>query len=72
MEINNENCQAGTFQILAGHKIEFLLVQLAAFKSGERSSTNSAMMNTMASGLSNQDMKDLAACFNGQDASGEP
>jgi cytochrome c553 len=63
--------QAGIFPNLAGQKAEYLIAQLTAFKSGERKSANSAMMIPMAAGLSDQDMRDLAAYFSGLDASGD-
>lgn len=63
--------QAGIFPNLAGQKAEYLIAQLVAFKAGDRTSANSAMMIPMAAGLSNQDMLDLAAYFSALEASGE-
>lgn len=63
--------QVDIFPNLAGQKVGYLVAQLTAFKSGERKSANSALMIPMAAGLSEQDMKDLAAYFSSLDASGE-
>jgi len=52
-----------TFPNLAGQKEDYLVAQLKAFKSGERKGAQSALMAPMAAGLSEQDMKDLAAYF---------
>ncbi|MEM7257281.1 MAG: cytochrome c [Pseudomonadota bacterium] len=49
---------------LAGQDYTYLLAQLKAFKSGERTGGNAALMAPMATGLSEQDMKDLAAYYN--------
>lgn len=48
------------FPILAGQKAMYLENQLKAFKSGSRANP---MMNGMAAGLSNDDIKNLAAYF---------
>lgn len=48
---------------LAGQDYDYLLAQLRAFKSGERKGANAALMTPMAAGLSEQDMKDLAAFY---------
>lgn len=53
---------------LAGQKADYLVAQLMAFKSGERKGAQAAIMAPMASGLSEQDMKDLAAYFSEMDA----
>jgi len=47
---------------LAGQKAAYIEAQLKAFKSGER---KSALMNAIAPQLSDQDIKDLAAFWNG-------
>ena len=62
--------QVGIFPNLAGQKAEYLIAQLAAFKAGERTSANSAIMSPMAAGLSEQDIEDLAAYFSSLDPSG--
>lgn len=48
---------------LAGQDYDYLLSQLRAFKSGERQGANAALMAPMASGLNEQDMKELAAYY---------
>lgn len=48
---------------LAGQHASFLVVQLKAFKEGER---QNALMSPMAVGLSEQDMQDLAAYYEAQ------
>ena len=53
----------GVFPNLAGQKAEYLIAQLTAFKSGTRTSANSAMMLPMAADLSEQDILDLATYF---------
>ncbi|MDG0996577.1 MAG: cytochrome c [Gammaproteobacteria bacterium] len=45
---------------LAGQKEMYLYQQLAAFQSGER---NNAMMASMVAGLSDDDMKNIAAYY---------
>lgn len=45
---------------LAGQKAPYIVLQLKAFKSGER---KNAIMAPMASGLSDADMENLAAYF---------
>lgn len=60
----------GIFPNLAGQKPEYLIAQLTAFKSGARTSANSAMMIPMAAKLSEQDILDLAAFFSSLDPSG--
>lgn len=52
-----------TFPNLAGQNAPYIVAQLKAFKSGERDSAQSAIMAPQASGLSEQDMEDLAAYF---------
>ena len=52
-----------TFPNLAGQKPDYIVAQLKAFKSGARKGGQSAIMAPMAAGLSEQDMKDLAAYF---------
>ena len=53
---------------LAGQQDAYLVKQLNAFKSGERSDP---VMAPMAMGLSSQDMDDLAAYFSGLSRTGE-
>ena len=53
---------------LAGQKVDYIVAQLQAFKSGERKGASSAIMAPMAAGLSEQDMMDLAAYFSGLEA----
>jgi len=48
---------------LAGQKADYIVLQLKAFKSGERKGAQSAIMAPMAANLSEQDMMDLAAYF---------
>lgn len=48
---------------LAGQEYNYLVAQLKAFKSGERKGASAAIMAPMATGLSEQDMKDLAAFY---------
>ncbi|MEL7022436.1 MAG: c-type cytochrome [Pseudomonadota bacterium] len=48
---------------LAGQHTSYLVQQLAYFKAGDR---NNVLMNSQAAGLSEQDMKDLAAYFASQ------
>lgn len=48
---------------LAGQHAAYLVKQLEAFKSGER---KDPLMSPMAAGLSEQDMKDLAAYYAAQ------
>jgi len=55
---------APTYPNLAGQKTEYIVAQLKAFKSGERTGASSAIMAPMAMPLSEQDMLDLAAYFN--------
>jgi cytochrome c553 len=49
-----------TYPNLAGQKEAYLVIQLKAFKSGER---NNAVMKGMVAGLSDTDMADLAAYY---------
>jgi len=49
---------------LAGQNADYMVAQLKAFKSGDRKGGNAIIMAPMAAGLSEQDMKDLAAYFN--------
>ncbi|MFT6194463.1 MAG: cytochrome c553 [Cognaticolwellia sp.] len=49
-----------TFPNLAGQHADYIVVQLKAFKSGER---ENSLMYSMAAGLSEQDMADLGAYF---------
>lgn len=51
------------FPILAGQYYDYLVHALKAYRSGAR---KNAIMNGMASNLSNQDIKDLAAYFSSQ------
>ncbi len=67
-------CQAchtpdGDFPELAGQKQAYLAKQLAAFKKGDR---KSGPMNAIASQLSDADIADLAAFWNGQPAGSGP
>ncbi|MEL7309919.1 MAG: cytochrome c4 [Pseudomonadota bacterium] len=48
---------------LAGQHENYIVQQLEYFKAGER---NNVLMNSQAAGLSEQDMKDLAAYFSSQ------
>ena len=48
------------FPNLAGQHADYIVIQLKAFKSGER---ENSLMYSMAAGLSEQDMADLAAYF---------
>lgn len=48
---------------LAGQNYEYLVAQLKAFKSGERKNGNATIMAPMTAGLSEQDIKDLAAFY---------
>lgn len=48
---------------IAGQNYDYLVAQLMAFKAGERKNGNAAIMAPMATGLSEQDMKDLAAYY---------
>ncbi len=50
------------FPILAGQYKDYLIQALHEYKSGERSNS---IMKGMASGLSDQDIKDLAEYFSG-------
>lgn len=59
---------APTYPNLAGQKAPYIVAQLQAFKSGERKGASSALMAPMAAGLSEQDMKDIAAFFSAMDA----
>lgn len=54
------NSQTGTFPKLAGQHASYLIKQLRAFKSGAREDT---MMTPMATGLSEEDMQDIAAFY---------
>lgn len=58
----------GMFPNLAGQHADYIVKQLKAFKSGSRAN---AMMAPMATGLSDQDMEDIAAYFAGLSRSGE-
>jgi cytochrome c553 len=60
--------QIPNYPNLAGQKAAYLVAQLQAFKSGERKGASSAIMTPMAAGLSEQDMKDLAAFYAEMDA----
>jgi cytochrome c553 len=51
-----------TYPNLAGQKEAYLVMQLKAFKSGER---NNAIMKGMVASLSDTDMADLAAYYAG-------
>ena len=51
------------FPMLAGQHADYLLHALKAYKSGDR---QNAIMNGQAAGLSEQDMRDLAAYFAAQ------
>lgn len=51
---------APTYPILAGQHRDYLLRSLRAYKSGDRAN---AVMNGMVSGLSDQDLQDLAAWY---------
>lgn len=57
------NSTNGQFPKLAGQHAPYLYAQLQLFKSGAR---KNAIMNSMAAGLSDQDMKDLAVYFSQQ------
>lgn len=59
---------APTYPNLAGQKAPYIVAQMQAFKSGERKGAASAIMAPMAAGLSEQDMKDIAAYFSAMDA----
>lgn len=58
------NSPNGQFPTLAGQHAGYIYDQLKLFKSGERSDP---IMSSMAAGLSDQDMKDLAAYFSVQE-----
>ena len=51
---------------LAGQSAPYLESALHAYKAGQRTSANAAMMTPMAANLSEQDMADLAAYFASQ------
>lgn len=51
------------FPVLAGQYYDYLVHALKAYRSGQR---KNAIMNGMASNLSNQDIKDLAEYFSTQ------
>ena len=57
------NSTSAEFPHLAGQVSGYIAAQLAAFKSGER---NNAVMAGMVGNLSEQDMADLDAFYNGQ------
>jgi cytochrome c553 len=57
-----------TFPNLAGQHAQYIVKQLKAFKSGERTDPT---MAPMAANLSEQDMADLAAYFSSQSRTGE-
>lgn len=57
------NSASGQFPKLAGQHASYIVEQLKLFKSGKR---KNAIMKGMASGLSEQDMKDLAVYFSQQ------
>lgn len=59
---------SGMFPNLAGQHADYIVKQLKAFKSGERAN---AMMAPMATGLSDQDMADIGAYFEGLSRTGE-
>ena len=50
------------FPNLKGQKAAYIVIQLKAFKSGER---KNAIMSGMAAGLSEADMENVAAYFSG-------
>ncbi len=52
------------FPMLAGQHADYLLHALQAYKSGDR---QNAIMNGQAAGLSENDMRDLAAFYAAQD-----
>lgn len=55
---------APTYPNLAGQNAEYIVAQLKAFKSGERTGASSAIMAPMSMPLTEQDMLDLAAYYN--------
>ncbi|MFP4294534.1 MAG: c-type cytochrome [Halothiobacillaceae bacterium] len=55
----------GMFPKLAGHSAEEIVADLKAYKAGEKTGANAAMMVPMAAGLSDADMADLGAFISG-------
>jgi len=63
---DNGNSMVSTFPNLAQQHSSYLIKQLQAFKAGTR---KNPMMNAIASGLSNEDMADIAAYYAAQEIS---
>ncbi|MFP4155080.1 MAG: c-type cytochrome [Halothiobacillaceae bacterium] len=51
----------GMFPKLAGHSADEIVADLKAYKAGEKTGANAAMMAPMAAGLSDADMANLGA-----------
>lgn len=50
---------------LAGQNKEYLVSSIAAYKAGERTSTNAGMMTPMVSGLTDEEIEELATYISG-------
>lgn len=50
---------------LAGQKESYIAISLKAFRAGERTGGNAALMTPMAANLSDADIDDLAAYYSG-------
>jgi cytochrome c553 len=62
------NSTVGTWPKIAGQNARYLFEQLKAFKQGEKSGRYNAVMAPLVAGLSEQDMRDLAAYYASQKA----
>lgn len=63
---NNGNSTNAMYPGLAGKKADFLFDRMVAYKKGAVKTENASMMKPMMDGLSEKDMKDLAAFFSSQ------